>query len=301
MTATASIVASTVDQVFRSASVDASVPTPRGRASGSVLAVVAAIAATIVCVGCATVPKTGADDAQNDPLEPFNRRVFAVNDALDRAVIKPVAKGYRAVLPESLRDRIRAFIDNLHEPLVFANDLLQGRGQAAGITGRRFLINSTIGIGGLFDRATELGEVRQSGDFGQTLFAWGIVDGPYLVLPFFGPSNVRDAVGLGVDSYTSPAGHIGSDAVRQHAGIAVGATDGIDLRARNIESLEAIQASSLDYYAYLRSVSLQRRQAMLREATGAGPADDLVDPGLADPADRAPDATKPLPQSPQAR
>ncbi|MEO8936667.1 MAG: VacJ family lipoprotein [Burkholderiaceae bacterium] len=230
--------------------------------------------------GCATVPNGSGDDARRDPLEPFNRRVFAVNQSLDRAVIKPVAKAYRDALPETVRDRIRAFVDNLGEPLTFANDLLQGRGEAAGITGRRFLINSTIGLAGLFDRATELGEVRQSGDFGQTLYAWGIADGPYLMLPFFGPSTVRDAFGFGVDTYASPMGHIGSDATRTKSGVTVGVVGGVDLRSRNIETLDAIEAASLDYYVYLRSVWRQHREATLREAReGALPPDlDLTDP-----------------------
>ncbi len=235
--------------------------------------------------GCTTVPATAdRDDSQNDPLESFNRRVFAVNTALDRAVIKPVAKAYRAALPDAVRDRIRAVIDNLHEPMVFANDLLQGRGEAAGITGRRFIINSTVGLGGLFDKAGEWGMPKQSGDFGQTLYAWGVEDGPYLMLPFFGPSNVRDLAGLGVDSYTSPVAHVGSTGVRSEVGLSVGFTDGIDLRSRNIESLDAMESGSVDFYAYLRSVSRQHRQSALNEARGVKPDTDLEDPGVEVPA-----------------
>ena len=267
---------------------------------------IAASLATLLAGGCATGARPAGGDAaasadeQGDPYEDLNRKVFAVNQALDRAVIKPVAKAWRDVLPEPVRDRIRAFVDNLHEPLVFANDLLQGRGQAAGITGRRFLINSTLGFGGLWDRASAMGETRQSGDFGQTLYAWGLADGPYLMLPFFGPSNVRDAIGLGVDSYTSPAGRIGSETTRRDVGLTVGVADGIDLRSRNLETLDAIESTSIDFYAYLRSVSRQHRQATLREAGGgAAVGEDLADPGLADPGETPPAA--PLPQSPQAR
>lgn len=250
----------------------------------------------VLCValllnGCATVTGGSLDDAQNDPIEPFNRGVFAFNLALDRAAIKPVAEAYRAVLPLFVRDRVRAAIDNLHEPLVFANDVLQGRVEAAAISGRRFLINTTVGLAGLFDRATELGLARQSGDFGQTLYAWGAGDGPYLVLPFFGPSNVRDAIGLGVDMVASPAGHIGSSETRRKVGIAVGVTDGLDLRARNIESLDAIEASSLDFYAYLRSVWRQNRQATLRDARAGNTDEELIDPGATVPGS---DASKPV-------
>jgi phospholipid-binding lipoprotein MlaA len=252
------------------------------------------IAVLAVASGCATVAGNGTTRAgtDNDPFEPFNRGVFAVNQVLDRDIIKPVAKGYRAALPEVVRDGIRAFIDNLHEPLVFANDLLQGRGDAAGITIKRFVMNSTIGLAGIFDRATESGLARQSGDFGQTLYSWGFVDGPYLVLPLLGPTNIRDAIGTGVDSYASPIGRIGSDQTGRKITVGVGIVDGIDLRARNIESLESLEASSLDYYAYFRSITRQHRQATLREAKGLPPEDDLADPG-ADKADDKPAETPP--------
>ncbi len=260
------------------------------------IALCGALCMTLALQGCATVSGSGSDDeTQHDPIEPLNRSVFAFNRAVDRAVIKPVAKAYRSVLPEFVRDRVRAVIDNLHEPLVFANDVLQGRGEAAGISGRRFLINSTVGVAGLFDRATDYGFARQSGDFGQTLYVWGVGDGPYLVLPFFGPSNFRDAVGLGVDTYASPTGHIGSRDTRRKVGLAVGVTDGIDLRSRNIESLDALEENSLDFYAYLRSVSRQHRQATLREARGEEREEELIDPGATVPETRGakPEATAP--------
>lgn len=245
---------------------------------------VLAVAAALAAGGCATVPSGGvASGGENDPFESFNRGVFSVNRSLDRAVIKPVAEAYRSALPEPLRDSIRSFVDNLKEPLVFANDLLQGRGEAAGITGRRFIINSTWGIGGLFDKAADLGMPRQSGDFGQTLFSWGVVDGPYLMLPLFGPSNVRDAFGMGVDSYASPIGHAGADATSRKVTAAVGVSGGVDERSRNIETLEGIEASSVDFYAYLRSVWRQNRQATLREAREGVADDDLTDPGAAKP------------------
>ena len=247
--------------------------------------------ASLLCLlqGCATVHGPAAcDDAANDPLEPLNRKVFAFDLALDRALIKPAAEAYRAVLPEFLHDRIHAVLGNLKEPLVFANDLLQGRGTAAGITGKRFIVNSTAGLAGLFDRASGLGLARQSGDFGQTLHVWGAGGGPYLVLPLFGPSNLRDAIGLGVDSYASPIGQIGSAGVRRDAAIATTVADGLDLRSRNIETLDELEKSSLDFYAYLRSVTRQARRATLAEATGEAdpcraPVEDLVDPGSTPP------------------
>ena len=259
----------------------------------------AALMMALMLQACATVSGTGRDDeAQNDPIEPFNRRVFAFNLALDRAIIKPVAEGYRSALPEGVRDRVRAVIDNLHEPLIFANDLLQGRCTAADISARRFLINSTWGLAGLFDRAKTLGLVKQSGDFGQTLYAWGWQDGAYLVLPFFGPSNFRDALGLGVDMYASPIGHIGSRSTRRELGFTIGIIDGIDLRSRNIEALDTLEESSLDFYSYLRSVSRQNRRATLREAKAGLAEEELADPGAKVP---EVDGARPQPPKPTPR
>jgi phospholipid-binding lipoprotein MlaA len=235
--------------------------------------------------GCAALGGPGrCDEGQNDPFEAFNRRVFSFDMALDRLLIKPVAKAYRSALPEFVRDGIHGIVTNLKEPLVFLNDLLQGRGRTAVITGKRFVINSTIGLAGLTDPASRWGLPRQSGDFGQTLYAWGLDDGPYLVLPLIGPSNVRDAFGLGVDGYASPLGHVGSADVRRDLPIAVGVADGIDLRARNIESLDELEKSSLDFYAYLRSVTRQERHSVLRQARDAPGADAVTGGDLLDPA-----------------
>jgi phospholipid-binding lipoprotein MlaA len=241
--------------------------------------VLVALTLSAVLGGCATTLSQRA--TADDPLEPLNRVVFDFNANLDKAFIKPIAEGYRRVVPQSMRDRIRAAIDNLAEPRIFANDLLQGRADAAGITFKRFFINTTVGLAGLFDVATEKGLPKQSGDFGQTLYAWGVDHGPYLVLLFFGPSNVRDAFGLGVDLFTTPPGVF----VPGHAGVVtgfvVGTVDGIDLRSRNIETLDEIIASSLDYYAHLKSIAQQRREAELREGRGAPPQpQELIDPEL---------------------
>jgi|SRR5215470_12051387 len=238
------------------------------------------LVAPLFCVaialgGCATAPAS-----PDDPLEPTNRFVLDVNTGVDKAVIKPVAQAYRDIVPQFIRDRIRSLLDNLAEPRIFVNDLLQGRFDAAVTTFGRFMMNSTLGLAGMFDPATEQGVKRQTGDFGQTLYAWGVGDGPYLVLPLFGPSNLRDAFGLGVDLFTTPPALI----VTGHAGVVtnmvVGTVDGMDLRARNIESLDELIASSLDYYARLKSVSIQRRQAELREARGQPEEpQELLDPG----------------------
>jgi phospholipid-binding lipoprotein MlaA len=236
------------------------------------------VAALLFCIclaGCATMPQVNRPQP-DDPLESLNRAVFDTNTTLDTALIKPIAETYRAILPQWTRDRIRSVIDNLAEPRIFVNDLLQRRPDAAGVTFARFFINTIVGLAGMFDLAAERGFARQSGDFGQTLYTWGVDEGPYLVLLLVGPSNLRDAFGLGVDVLTTPPALIASS----HANLAVGMVDGIDLRARNIETLDEIKASALDYYAHLKSIMQQRRQTQLLEARGVKDQPyELTDPG----------------------
>lgn len=232
-----------------------------------------------VLAGCATVSGT-QDHETSDPLEPMNRAVFDMNTAIDAAVVKPIAQAYRAIVPPFVRDRIRMFVDNLAEPRVFANDLLQFRINAAGTTFTRFLVNSTVGLAGMFDVATKQGLPRQSGDFGETLYIWGFGSGPYLVLPLFGPSNFRDAIGLGVDLYTTPPAHLfaGNTGIYVNAGVYT--LSAFDLRSRNIETLDEIKASALDYYAQFGSIVRQHREAELRAARGLPEQpQELVDPG----------------------
>ena len=244
-----------------------------GRRIASALWLCAALA------GCAT-PSGTRDRENSDPLEPMNRAVFDINDSIDTAIMKPIAEGYRTVLPQFVRDRIRAFIDNLQEPRIFVNNLLQLRINDAGFTFARFYVNSTLGLAGLFDIATEHGLPRQTGDFGQTLAVWGVDGGPYLVLPLFGPSNVRDAFGLGVDFYTTPPAHLVPGATGWWITVGTYAVGGIDLRSRNIETLDQIKEHALDYYAQFRSIARQYREGQIRAARGlAEQPDDLVDPG----------------------
>ena len=239
----------------------------------------AALALCCVLSGCASL-HGGERGEPDDPLEPLNRAVFDANTALDDAIIRPLAEAYRTIVPPFVRDRIRSAIDNLAEPRIFVNDLLQRRPDAAGITFARFFLNTTAGLGGMFDLAAGQGLAKQSGDFGQTLYTWGITDGPYVVLLFFGPSNFRDALGLGVDLATTPPALVVTGHAGTVTGLAVGTVDGIDLRARNIETLDEIKASALDFYAHLKSITRQRREAQLREASRVNQEpQELIDPG----------------------
>jgi phospholipid-binding lipoprotein MlaA len=241
------------------------------------------MACSLVVAGCASVPHDPAAraeyDANHDPLEPLNRRIFAFNLTLDRVLIKPLAKGYQRVIPAPGRDALRHFLDNLNEPIVFANAVLQGRPRDAGTTLGRFIVNSTAGVAGFVDLASRNNLPKQTGDLGQTLWAWGIPEGPYLILPVFGPSNPRDGIGMGGDLYLDPFRYI---ARRQdypnYVSIGRAVVNGIDLRARNIESVDVMQRESVDYYASLRSLFRQNRAAELRgKGTAPLPSPDLYD------------------------
>ncbi len=250
----------------------------------------AALAGVVLAVSaCATPPSEPVARAEfdrtNDPLEPMNRKILDFNLFLDRILIKPVAQGYRWAVPEFGRNRMRNFLDNLGEPVIFINDSLQGEFSRANTTAGRFLFNSTFGIGGLWDQASRIGMERQTGDFGQTLYAWGVPDGPYLMLPILGPSNPRDAVGIGVDSYLDPFRYLARHYGANNAGLYRWIAFGIDERSRNIESFDEIQKNAIDLYAQLRSLWHQHRAAELRHGEPAPPEDEELyqDPALKKP------------------
>jgi phospholipid-binding lipoprotein MlaA len=250
-------------------------------------ALIGSVMAVSACATPPTDPAARAEfDKTNDPFEPTNRKILDFNLFLDRILIKPVAKGYRWAVPEFGRNRMRDFLDNLGEPVIFINDSLQGEFSRANTTAGRFLFNSTFGIGGLWDQASKIGMEKQSGDFGQTLYSWGVPDGPYLVLPILGPSNPRDAIGLGVDSYMDPfwwglTVHYGATSAGFYRWIA----KGIDERSRNIESFDEIQKNAIDLYAQLRSLWRQHRASELRHGEPAPPEDQelYTDPALKKP------------------
>jgi phospholipid-binding lipoprotein MlaA len=241
----------------------------------------------LFAAGCASVPRDPAARAEfkanDDPLEPLNRRIFAFNRAADRVVIKPLAEEYRRRLAQPARDAIRHFLDNLSEPDVLANCILQGRPKSAATAGGRFVVNSTVGLAGLFDVAAVWKLPRQQGDFGQTLWSWGVAEGPYLVIPVFGPKSPRDGIGQGVDVFFDPFIYIFRD-VYIPSGFKAGrlVLDGVDQRERNLESLDALERESIDYYASLRSLYRQTRAAELRGGNPSAtlPAPDFYeDPG----------------------
>jgi len=218
---------------------------------------------------CSSLPKDGVENGvkpSGDPLETVNRAVFDVNDFLDRLLIRPLAELYRVTVPPPIRDRIAAILRNMDEPVVFANNLLQGRLSDAGTTATRFLINTTLGGAGMFEVASGYGFNRQVGDFGQTLHTWGLGEGAYLVLPVLGPSNLRDAVGLGVDTVISPWKYVvsyGDSRIEGSFAAADLSASGLTRREANIEGLDALREGSLDFYAQMRSVYRQYRAKQL--------------------------------------
>ena len=209
-----------------------------------------------------------------DPFEDFNRAVFDFNEALDAVIFLPLAKIYRAIFPKPIRDTFRNFMRNLNAPFILANNVLQGEGERVGMTLSRFLINTTLGVGGLFDVATGLGVPYHDEDFGQTLGVWGVEESVYLVLPILGPSTVRDGLGKVGDAFINPlnyAGAAGDDAEKILFGHRVDLADflfgvrlleGVDTRERLIEPIELLKKDplALDYYTLIRSVFLQRRK-----------------------------------------
>ena len=223
-----------------------------------------------VYAGAADDVKTTSDDFETtitedeiyDPLENINRVIFGFNNAADRIILEPVAKGYKK-LPTPIQSGLGNFINNLKLPLVVVNQLLQGQGKNAVESTGRFFINSTIGIFGLVDVADNIGLEQTQEDFGQTLATWGIGDGFYIVLPLFGPSNIRDTTGMIMTMMTDP---INAYAVNEGEAWIVPlrtATNAVDQRSKIIDEVNALRDNSLDYYAAVRSSYYQNRRAAI--------------------------------------
>jgi phospholipid-binding lipoprotein MlaA len=211
----------------------------------------------------------GVERTPGDPFEHFNRDMFGFNNALDKAAIEPLARGYRAATPGFFRSGVRNVLHNLASPVIFANDVLQGEPLRAGDTAGRFFVNTTVGVFGLFDFATHAGIPSHDEDFGQTLGKWGVGGGPYLMLPLLGPSNVRDLTGKVVDIAIDPLTYAkfrNDDAARV---VRFGA-DELTQRTDSLDGVESLRESSVDPYAAVRSIYNQsRNSAILNGHDGA--------------------------------
>jgi len=210
------------------------------------------LVALLATSGCAST-QTAENTNPDDPWEGFNRKVFAFNDVLDRYALKPVARGYRTITPDPVETGVGNFFSNLGELRTALNSVLQGKPANAGLATSRFLINSTVGVGGLLDYATLMEVTADKEDFGQTLAVWGWEDSRYLVLPFFGPSTLRDTTGLPADIAAYPVTYVEDDTVR----ISLTALNLIDTRAGLLDQEELIRG---DRYRFIRDAYLQSRQ-----------------------------------------
>src|SRR5215471_15950791 len=229
------------------------------------------VVSILILCGCASHPDAGqqavaTEEDFNDPFEDANRKIFEFNQFVDRNAIVPAAKAYRAALPDPVRDSLRDFLNNLRAPLIFVNDTLQGQFESAAKTAGRFVINSTIGMGGVVDVAGRWGIPFHEEDLGLTLGTWGVPEGPYLVVPILGPSNPRDLGGQVAEGFGDPWNYIvtGNPWTLYWIPFVRGAVSGIDQRSRYIETLADIERTSLDYYATIRSLYRQRRAALIR-------------------------------------
>ncbi|MBW3566829.1 MAG: VacJ family lipoprotein [Proteobacteria bacterium] len=213
----------------------------------------------VLATACASLPE-GTERSEHDPWERYNRAMYTFNDAVDQAVLRPTAKGYRAVTPDFLEHGISNFFSNLSYPVVIVNQFLQGDfGDGLRDTGR-FAINTVLGIGGLFDPATGMGLEANNEDFGQTLGVWGVSDGPYLVLPFLGPSTVRDTAGSYIDSEINPMFEYFEEPDRYY----LLALRIVDLRAQLLD-LDAQLQTTYDPYTFMRDAYLQRREYLVND------------------------------------
>jgi phospholipid-binding lipoprotein MlaA len=224
-------------------------------------------AALVTATACATPPTNpearAAYEEANDPFEPVNRHIFEFNRVLDGLLIRNLAEFYTKVVPERVRTSLRSALANLNEPVVFANDVLQTQFHRAGTTVARFTINSTAGVAGLFDVATDWGFPEQTGDFGQTLWGYGVPAGPYLVIPVLGPLAPRDGIGQGVDGFFDPFNHLAHREGWTGMSQARFAASGLDERAQALPQLDEMQRTSIDFYAQLRSLYRQNRAQQL--------------------------------------
>lgn len=223
------------------------------------------VCAAVFISGCATIPADSGNDPR-DPIESLNRHVFEFNDVVDQVLLRPVAQAYQYVLPEPVRDCISNIFSNLREPSNAVNNLLQGKPIDAASDMCRFVVNTTVGLAGCFDPARRMGLEKHNEDFGQTLGRWGLAAGPYLVVPIFGPSSVRDAIGVyGAEPYLDLNFYIDNIRVRNSV---IGARI-VNQRAQLLEADDLISGAALDKYRFIRDGYLQRRRNLVHD--GAPP------------------------------
>jgi phospholipid-binding lipoprotein MlaA len=242
--------------------------------------------------GCASLPPGSKRDTR-DPWERINRSTYAFNDTFDRAILRPVARGYVRVTPRFIRVGVGNFFDNINYPIVIVNDLLQAQFRPFFTDCTRFILNSTIGIGGLWDPATRAGLDKNDREFGQTLGKWGVPKGPYVVLPFLGPSDVRDAFGRLADDFSTPRQYIRNP----YWNYGLFLLDELDVRTRLLDT-DHLVYEAYDPYAFLRNAYLQRRD--FKVYGGQSPSEEEQERKLIEEAGQDDDSAPP-PSAPQPK
>ena len=213
----------------------------------------------MVMSGCSTTSQRSPSDSG---LEKYNRAMFSFNNKLERYVIRPVAKGYRAITTEGIRRHVSNVFNNIEEPVSALNHILQGEFSSSGVNLSRFVLNTTIGVAGVFDVATSLGVERNKTGFDETMANWCVPDGPYIVLPVMGPSTPRSALGFVADAYSSPMYWVANESNGEDADTAYYGAAGVkylNLLAQNVNMLESLEEGSVDYYETIKSAYLQSR------------------------------------------
>ena len=226
----------------------------------------------LLIAGCST-KATDPEMGMPDPLEDVNRMTLKMNDAADKVLLEPIAKGYRYVTPEVMRIGVRNFLRNLHSPVIIGNELLQGDLVGAGNATARVIINTLAGFGGILDLAEMGGIEHQPEDFGQTLATWGVGDGMYVMLPLLGPSSLRDATGSLVDSYADPLRIYLFNIDEQHLHYTRLGVEAVSKREELIDVIDDLRRNSFDYYAAIRSAYYQHRQALINDQATDSAAD----------------------------
>jgi phospholipid-binding lipoprotein MlaA len=222
----------------------------------------AGLAAAVLLAPAHALAASSAASPDRDPWEHVNRGLYRFNDGLDRAVLRPAARGYKKAVARPVRTGVRNALNNINEPNTLMNDLLQGRVVHGGQSAARFVINSTVGIAGLFDVATPIGIPAHDADFGQTLGRWGLPAGPYIFVPVFGPTDLRDGTGRIVDGFASILS-LHDLHVTTAARVGVTVVDGVDSRLALDSTIEAVKHTATDPYATTRSAYLQNRRSMV--------------------------------------
>lgn len=231
----------------------------------------AVLCGSVLLAGCATPPANDAEAMAdfkevNDPLEPTNRVFYQVNEGLDAVILRPAAQAYRFIAPKPVRNGVHNVLTNLGSPVLISADILQGKPRRAGDATMRFLINSTIGIAGIFDVAEGWGYPLHENDSGITLASWGVPDGPFLYLPVLGPSSPRNAAGFGADVVIDPATWVGSGATVTALRWSQTGANAVNARERVLDPVDQIKKTALDPYATFRSLYRQHRQSEIQAA-----------------------------------